>query len=77
MSNTAKQLNIAHNAYQQGNFALIRRTLHKLEADSSLSEKERSTVQKIQSKIAIDPITSVGFGVTFFVLLFLTIKYIL
>jgi thioredoxin-like negative regulator of GroEL len=67
----------AQDFYSAGNFKAARKLLKKIIADKNSSKEELDIAYKLLKATGIDPAATAIFGATFFVIIFLIIKYIL
>ncbi|MBN2341456.1 MAG: hypothetical protein JXX29_07285 [Deltaproteobacteria bacterium] len=75
-----KKISEIDTAYRRGDFSTARKQSAALldeSTDTPLNEKQKIKVQQIKRAVDTDPIAAVAFGVTLFVLIFISMKYLL
>ena len=70
-------LNDAEAAYVKGDFVAAKKAAQSALGDDSLPKEKAAAANGILKAIEFDPIVTVAFGVTLFILVFLAIKFLL
>lgn len=74
---TPQDIKVVESAYQRGDFVEARNSARTLLTSPTLKEKDKTRLQQILTAISADPFATLGFGVTVFLMLFISIKYLL
>jgi hypothetical protein len=76
MTASDKQIREASNAYAKGNFPAATQGARDILRASSQTEENTKKAKNIIRAIEIDPVVLLAFGITLFVMTFLSIKFL-
>ncbi|MBN2530251.1 MAG: hypothetical protein JXR76_27925 [Deltaproteobacteria bacterium] len=76
MNRADKELKVADSAYITGNFKVARDAATQILDNEESTDDQKIAARQILKSIEFDPVAAVGFGITLFVLLFLSIKFL-
>jgi len=77
VNDISKEIDAAEASYNRGDFRAARKICKRIIAKDDLDSDIFRRAQRILAATGIDPVAKIVFAVTFFLLLFLTYKYII